>query len=216
MFSRTSAITSGPNANRSEGSKAWPWRGESLRWICIALFSLQPTREICYLSTSRTKYFIAMPATLDSFDRKILDIVQVDNLVPHRKISEAIGLSVPAVARRLQRLRKEGVIAADASVLRQETVGIPITIVVHVAVESEVVGQLDDIRARFRACPQVQQCYYVTGEVDFILVIAVRDMEEYQALTRSLFFEGGNVRRFRTFVAMERVKMSLRVPLNGR
>jgi Lrp/AsnC family leucine-responsive transcriptional regulator len=153
--------------------------------------------------------------SLDAFDRKILEIVQANNLAPHRKISDAVGLSIPAVARRLQRLRREGVIAGDVSVLRQEYVGSPITIIVHVAVESEAVEQLDDIRRRFLACPQVQQCYYVTGEIDFILIMAVRDMAQYESLTRSLFFDSGNVRRFRTYVAMERVKTSLRIPLGA-
>jgi len=153
------------------------------------------------------------PPLLDDFDRKILAIVQRDNQVPHRKISEEVNLSVPAIARRLQRLRKEGVIAADASILRPEWVGVPLTIIVHVTVENEAIEQLDEIRARFLACPQVQQCYYVTGDIDFILIMATRDMQEYEALTRTLFFESGNVRRFRTFVAMERIKASLAVTL---
>lgn len=151
--------------------------------------------------------------SIDDFDRKILAIVQANNLVPHRQIAEEVHLSVPAVARRLARLRKEGVIAADTSVLRQDWVGSPLTVIVHVTVESEAVEQLDEMRRRFLACRQVQQCYYVTGDMDFILIMAIGDMQEYEALTRTLFFESGNVRRFRTFVAMERLKASLSVPL---
>jgi Lrp/AsnC family leucine-responsive transcriptional regulator len=154
-------------------------------------------------------------AELDEFDLKILSIVQTDNLTPHRVIANAVNLSVPSVARRLQRLRANGVIAADRSVLRPESVGALVTVVVHVAAESEAIELLDAMKARFQACPQVQQCYYVTGDVDFILIMATRDMQEYSALTRSLFFEEGNVRHFRTFVAMERVKVSLNVPIDA-
>jgi DNA-binding Lrp family transcriptional regulator len=74
--------------------------------------------------------------TLDEFDRKILKIVQANNMVAHREISEAVCLSVPAVARRLQRLRKLGVITADTSVLCPEFVGMPLTIMVTLSVES--------------------------------------------------------------------------------
>lgn len=151
--------------------------------------------------------------TLDDFDRRILALVQADNMLPHREIAEQVHLSIPAVARRLARLRKEGVILRDASVLRQEWLGAPLTIVVNVTVENEAVAQLDALRERFLACPQVQQCYYVTGDMDFVLIMAVGDMQEYEALTRSLFFDSGNVRRFRTCVVMERVKASLAVPL---
>ena len=59
----------------------------------------------------------------------------------------------------------------------------------------------------------MQQLYYVTGEVDFVLVVTVRDMTEYVALTRELFFDGGNVKNFRTLVTMDRAKVSLALPL---
>ncbi|TGR95743.1 Lrp/AsnC family transcriptional regulator, partial [Mesorhizobium sp. M2E.F.Ca.ET.209.01.1.1] len=63
--------------------------------------------------------------------------------------------------------------------------------------------------------PQVQQCYYVTGEADFILVVTVATMADYETLTRRLFFANNNVKRFRTFVAMDRVKVGLEVPVGG-
>ncbi len=113
------------------------------------------------------------------------------------------------MAKRLQRLRKSGLIVANKSILSPELLGISTTIIVNVSVENEAVEQLDEIRHRFLRCPQVQQCDYVTGNIDFILINATRDMKEYEKLTRELFFEGGNVRRFRTYVAMERVKTSL-------
>lgn len=151
---------------------------------------------------------------LDDFDLRILSIVQQNNQISHREIGEQIGLSVPSVARRLQRLRSSGVIAQDRSVLNPDTLGSRVTVIVHVSVENEAVKLLDEMKSRFQRCEQVQQCYYVTGEVDFILIFCTRDMAEYTALTRTLFFAEGNVRSFRTFVAMERVKVTLDVPVD--
>ncbi|MDR5809254.1 Lrp/AsnC family transcriptional regulator [Caballeronia sp. LZ019] len=150
---------------------------------------------------------------LDAFDLQILAIVQRNNQTPHREIGLAVNLSVPSVARRLQKLRSVGVIAADRSVLNPDALGSRVTIITHVSAESEAIELLDAMKARFDACEQVQQCYYVTGDVDFILIFCTRDMAEYTALTRSLFFAEGNVRSFRTFVAMERVKTTLHVPV---
>lgn len=150
---------------------------------------------------------------LDGFDRLLLELVQSNNQLPMRELAEQINLSLPAVGKRLQRLRKTGVISSDRSILSPELTGVSTTIVVNVSVENEAVEQLDEIRQRFLSCPQVQQCYYVTGDIDFILIMAVKDMKQYEQLTRELFFEGGNVRRFRTFVAMERVKVSLDLKL---
>ncbi|MFT4063876.1 Lrp/AsnC family transcriptional regulator [Paraburkholderia sp.] len=150
---------------------------------------------------------------IDNFDLKILEIVQQDNQIPHREIGLRIGLSVPSVARRLQKMRANGVITADRSVLNPDALGSRVTVIAHVSAENEAIDLLDQMRARFEACEQVQQCYYVTGEVDFILIFCTRDMAEYTALTRTLFFAEGNVRSFRTFVAMERVKVTLDVPI---
>ena len=133
------------------------------------------------------------PVTLDDFDLKILGIVQLDNQMPQRLIADRIGLSPPAVARRLQNLRETGVIARDLSVIDETAVGRLLTIVVEVTTENERLDLLDAMKERFLACPQVRQCYYVTGDMDFILIMYVRDMEEFTELTRARFFEGGNV-----------------------
>jgi DNA-binding Lrp family transcriptional regulator len=54
----------------------------------------------------------------------------------------------------------------------------------------------------------------VTGEADFIMIITVRTMDEYEELTRRLFFENRNVKHFRSFVAMQRVKVGLDIRLS--
>lgn len=153
------------------------------------------------------------PADLDRFDFAILDILQRDNATPQRTIGEAVHLSAPAVQRRIKRLEESGVIQANVAVVDPALVGRPVTVLVEVQVESERVDLLDAAKASFAAAPEVQQCYYVTGEADFILVLTVATMGEYEAVTRRLFFENHNVKRFRTFVAMGRVKVGLSVPI---
>ena len=150
---------------------------------------------------------------LDEFDLKILDILQRDNAVPQREIGAAVNLSAPAVQRRIKRMEERGVIAANVAVVDPAKVGRPITIVVEVEVASEQIELLDAAKASFAAAPEVQQCYYVTGEADFVLIVTVASMAEYEALTRRLFFANPNIRRFRTLVAMDRVKAGLSVPL---
>ena len=149
---------------------------------------------------------------LDAFDRAILAILQRDNTTPQRTIGEAVNLSAPAVQRRIKRMTEEGVIRANVAVLDPAAVGQAITIFVEVEVISETAEQIEQAKREFAAAPQIQQCYYVTGEADFVLVIVVPTMADYEALTRRLFFGNNNVKRFRTFVAMDRIKVGLSVP----
>ena len=154
-----------------------------------------------------------MPAQLDAFDRKILDILQRDNTTPQRTIGEAVNLSAPAVQRRIKRMTEEGVIRANVAVVDPAAVGQAITIFVEVEVISETAEQIEQAKREFASAPEIQQCYYVTGEADFVLVIIVSSMGDYEALTRRLFFGNNNVKRFRTFVAMDRIKVGLSVPI---
>lgn len=150
---------------------------------------------------------------LDPFDIAILRILQEDNTTPQRRIGEAVNLSAPAVQRRIKWMEETGVIRGNVALLDPAKVGQPITIFVEVEVESEQSAEIDALKRRFSSATEVQQCYYVTGEADFILILLVADMAHYERLTRSLFFDSGNVRKFRTFIAMDNVKSTLSVPL---
>jgi DNA-binding Lrp family transcriptional regulator len=150
---------------------------------------------------------------LDSFDLAILEILQRDNSIPLRTIGEAVHLSAAAVQRRIKRMRDSNVIVANIAVVDPARLGRAITILVEVVVESERIDLIEGVRANLLAAPEVQQCYYVTGEADFVVVVTVATMKEYEALTRRLFFSSQNVKRFRTLVVMDRVKIGLQVPI---
>lgn len=90
--------------------------------------------------------------------------------------------------RRIAALEEAGIIKGNVSLIDAGKVGRPVTIVVQVVIENERFNLLEEARQRFVSCPQVQQVYYVTGDFDFLLVLNVRDMAEYEALTRELFF----------------------------
>jgi Lrp/AsnC family leucine-responsive transcriptional regulator len=152
------------------------------------------------------------PVQLDAFDRKILTLLQKDSRMPQRDIGDAVHLSASAVNRRIAAMEMAGVITAYQAVVDPAKVGRPITVIAEVTVESERLDLLDAVKRRLLACPGVQQLYYVTGEVDIVIILTVADMDEYQQLTRQLFFFAeSNVKSFRTMVAMERSKVSLAI-----
>jgi len=151
---------------------------------------------------------------LDKFDLAILKVLQKDNLTPQRTIGERIGLSAAAVQRRIKRMRETGVISADITVVNREKVGRMITLFVGVKMESEKIELIDQAKKSFLSAPEVQQCYYVTGETDFVLVIVSPSMHDYEKLTRRLFFSNPNIKSFSTSVALDVVKEGLEIPLD--
>ncbi|MES2208365.1 MAG: Lrp/AsnC family transcriptional regulator [Pseudomonadota bacterium] len=156
-----------------------------------------------------------MNIELDAHDLALLEHLQHDSRMSQSELGEQIHLSTAAVNRRLKRLKEHNIIQRYSVVLTPEAVGYPLTIVVQIEAESERIDLLDMMKHSFAACPYVQQCYYVTGEWDFILILTIQDMTQYTLLTRQLFFQNNNVKRFKTLVAMHRVKTGLEIPLNG-
>lgn len=148
----------------------------------------------------------ARRAKLDGFDRAILRIIQRDNKTPQRTIAEAVNLSTAAVQRRIAAMERDGIIAANAALVDPGTVGMAVTAIVEVHLTDERLATVDAAKALFRSAPEVQQCYYVTGGISFVVVVVCPDMAAYEAITRRLFAQNEAVASFRTLVALDRVK----------
>ena len=154
-----------------------------------------------------------MPADLDRFDLAILNILQKDNTTPQRAIGETIGLSTPTVQRRIRRLQETGVIRANVALLEPSQVGRSLTMLTEVHLRTERSHLETEFRQRVEAEEAVQQCYFITGEADYLLVICVASMEEYEALTQRLFFSGTEHLPYQTSVVLNRLKAGMNVPL---
>lgn len=148
---------------------------------------------------------------LDSYDKKILTLLQRNNKMSQRELADHVNLSASAVNRRIAHLERLGFIKENVSILNAAKLGRSITIVVEVKVENERLDLLEEDKKRFVSCPQVQQVYYVTGDFDFLLVLNVHDMEEYDQLSRELFFKPDNIKSFKTIIVMQNAKQNLKV-----
>jgi Lrp/AsnC family leucine-responsive transcriptional regulator len=150
---------------------------------------------------------------LDDFDRRILSALQRDNQQTAEDIAAAVRLSPSAVHRRIARLREERVIVADVAVVDPAAVDRKMTFVVELMLEKLRVAEAAAIKRRLREAPEVQQCYNITGDADLLLIVTARDVEDYEDISRRLFSSDAGLRRYRTSVVMDRVKVSLAVPV---
>lgn len=144
---------------------------------------------------------------LDNFDRAILRIIQRDVKTPQRTIAEAVNLSAAAVQRRIAAMERAGIIAASVAIVDPSMMQMAITSIVEVHLTDERSTTVDPAKALFRDTPEVQQCYYVTGGISFVLVIVSPDMTAYEATTRRLFAQNDAVASFRSLIALDRVKI---------
>ena len=148
---------------------------------------------------------------MDAIDLSILKLVQANSRMTADAICEQVGLSAPAIQKRLKKLRESGVIEKDIAVLSPAKLGRETTVIVQVSLERENRMHIEDFKRKMRRAPEVQQCYYSTGDADFVLIVVVGSVQEYEAFTQRHFFDESNVSRFTSSIVMDRVKVSLDV-----
>ncbi|MBB4375072.1 ArsR family transcriptional regulator [Bradyrhizobium sp. CCBAU 11386] len=151
----------------------------------------------------------------DRIDARILEIVQKNNRLTSETIGELAGLSATACQRRLKRLRSEGIIEADVSIVSPKAVGRPIQMLVLVTLERERSDIIDKFKKAIRSSADVVNGFYVTGDADFVLYVTARTMEDYEHFTRRFFYENSDIKGFKTMVIMDRVKAGFGIPIDA-
>ncbi|MFT8814005.1 Lrp/AsnC family transcriptional regulator [Acetobacter sp. DsW_54] len=143
---------------------------------------------------------------LDKFDRAILRIVQKDNKIPQRQIADIVHLSAAAVQRRIAAMEKSGIIKQNSAVLDVHAVDMNITAIVEVHLRDERIETVDLAKNLFKSTPEVQQCYYVTGGISFVLIIVTADVKAYEQITRRIFAQNDFIAKYRSLITLDRVK----------
>ena len=154
-----------------------------------------------------------IPTSLDDLDRKLLDLLQHDASRSLYQLGDAIGLSPSAVQRRIARYRSNGVIAKQVVVLDPDTVPGTVLACVLVTLERESKRHHSSFQERMRAVPEVQQCYDLAGESDYLAIIVASSMARCRAVVDELFMGAQNVKRFDTLFVFDTIKRGLNVPL---
>lgn len=150
---------------------------------------------------------------LDEYDKKILNQLQQNNRITAEELGDMVGLSTSAVQRRIQKLRQEKVIEADISIISPASVGFGITCVVDITLHLGNSKVIDSYKKLMNKCPEVMQCYYVTGTYDFVVITNTKDMKHYEEFSKKHFMDNPSVKQFYTHVVIDKVKSGYSVNL---
>lgn len=143
---------------------------------------------------------------MDRIDRKILNLMQRDAARTNADLADEVGLSPSTCLRRVQRLKKTGVIDRIVAILNPARAGRGIKALV--TVELKLHGEQHMRRFLDMAVAEeaVFGAWSVTGETDVVLMLRLVDMEEYDALCERLFRDQTNVARFFTMMIIRTAK----------
>jgi DNA-binding Lrp family transcriptional regulator len=152
---------------------------------------------------------------LDEKDREILLILQDNADQPAKAIAQAVNLSPSAVERRISKLKREGVIDRIVAVVSPPAVGRSLRILVEIEIQNEYRHNLEAFQRWLVQAPEVQSCWYVTGDTDFVLSVTVRDIGEYNAfIERMMTDQGELVRKYKSLIALKTIKHGMALSLD--
>ena len=155
--------------------------------------------------------------TLDKIDRLILRSLQADGRATYDQISEQVSLSPSAVLRRVKRLEDTGVIDRYVALVKPEAVGLGLTAYLNVRLEKHTESHkrnpMDLFRASVQTWPEVVECAAVTGEMDYLLRVVVRDMAHYSSFIMDTLLKHPSVEDCKTSFVLDQVKVTTAVPL---
>jgi Lrp/AsnC family transcriptional regulator len=148
---------------------------------------------------------------LDAIDCKILEILQVDAMIPVAALAEQVGLSSTPCWRRVRKLEEEGYINRRVAIVNRRKANVPMTVFVAIKAPRHEAEWLEGFRGLIADVPEIVEAWRLTGDIDYLLRIVVPDVETYdtvyQRLIRKLEFSDMSAS-----IAMEELKFTTAIP----
>ncbi|MBG9388507.1 Lrp/AsnC family transcriptional regulator [Caenimonas aquaedulcis] len=154
---------------------------------------------------------------LDKLDKAILRALQRNGRETYDVIGEHVGLSSSAVLRRVKRLEESGVIDRYVALVQPQAVGLGLTAYLNVRLEKHTESHkrnpMDVFRASVQTWPEVVECASLTGDMDYLLRVVVRDMSHYSRFIMDTLLKHPSVQDCRTSFVLDLVKATTALPV---
>ena len=156
-----------------------------------------------------------LEAQLDALDTKLLTLLQKDCMLTNAELGAEVGLSTSSCAKRVARLRRSGVISKMVALVDRRKIQKHVMAVVTINMSAPKTDYLQTFTNRLNAMPEVQQCYAIAGENDFVAIVAAASIEDYHDFAQGAFGSEPIVQAYRTSFILETAKYETAVPLGA-
>lgn len=151
---------------------------------------------------------------LDSKDIQILNILQSDSTSSVQNIANQIGLTNNPCWRRIKRLQESGVIHAYTIDINRQALGIGTTAFVTLRIDNHNSNWLQVFNEAVEKMSEIIECHRMTGDVDYLLKIAVTDLNHYDRVYRQLVKEVPGLLDVSSTFSMEEIKTRSALDIN--
>ena len=153
-----------------------------------------------------------MEIVLDAIDRRILRELQADATVPIAELAERVGLSQTPCWKRVKRLTDAGIIERRVAILARERLDLGLVVFVAVRTSRHDEDWLDAFAKGASGFPEVVEFYRMSGEIDYLLKVIVKDIAAYDAFYKRLI-AAAPLQDVSSSFAMEQIKFTTALPI---
>ncbi len=151
--------------------------------------------------------------SLDSIDRKLLAALQENGRLTATELADRVGLTTSPCLRRLRLLEEAGIIRGYTALLDQKKLGLPVSVFVSIKLERQQEDALQKFEAAIRRCPEVLECYLMTGPRDYLLRVVAKDLADYERFVKDTLTRIDGIANIESSFALGQVKHSHALPL---
>lgn len=145
---------------------------------------------------------------LDKTDINILEILQENGRISNVKLAEKIGISPPSMLERVRKLEAAGIIDKYVALIDRKKIGYGLMAIIIVSLSLHQVSSLKLVMEKLAGLEEVQECYQLTGDVDFLLKVTTRDMDSYTDFVNHKLSGIPGIQNIKTSFVLDTIKAS--------
>lgn len=151
---------------------------------------------------------------LSTIDRNILRVLQKNGRTSYAELARQVGLTPTPCVERVRRLEGDGVIQGYTALINPEFLDAALVVFVQIRLNRSAQDAFEEFRNAVAALPEVQECYLVSGNFDYLIKARVADMSDYRKFYGETLLTLPEVQECTSYVVMEQVKETLEVPVH--
>jgi DNA-binding Lrp family transcriptional regulator len=150
---------------------------------------------------------------LDEIDRNILMHLQNEARISNTDLADRVGLSAAPCLRRVRALEERHVISRYVTLLDPAALDLAVTVFVQISLDLQVEDRLEIFERAMTRCPEVLECYLMTGDADYLVRVVVPDVAAYERFLKDVLTRIDGVAGIKSSFALKQVKYSTVLPL---
>ncbi len=151
---------------------------------------------------------------MDAIDKKILEMLQEDANYTNKEIAAQLGMTITPVYERIKKLKRSGIIQKTVMIIDAKKAGKNILAFCNVSLKEHTLAYINKFQDKIVELKEVQACYHIAGQYDYLLTVYANDMDEYQSFITTKLAAIDNIAHVQSSFVMKEIKKEYAIKID--